>query len=71
MKLKIEVDIFDAGCLPGLLRDRIAEVERRLLPRDPTIPSEVRWSLGTYLSQLNECLRAVEAARQRIRDTAE
>jgi hypothetical protein len=68
VKLSIEVDVFDAGCLPGLLRSKIAEVERRLQPRDPTMPNETRWEAEAYLSQLNECLRAVEAARQRVRE---
>jgi hypothetical protein len=69
MKLIVEFDIFDAGCLPDLLRSRIADVKRRLEPRDPTMPNDVRLNAEVYLSQLNECLRALEAARQRIRIT--
>jgi hypothetical protein len=62
MKISIEVTLFDAGCLPGLLGKEIAAVLRQQRINE-NLTTEQAQDLEIYRSQLSNCLTAVQVAR--------
>jgi len=61
-KVRVAFDVYDIGCLPGLLEQEIGKVGLR--ERAATKGSNEKMLLGAYLSQLIGCWAAVDEARK-------
>jgi hypothetical protein len=62
--IAISLGVFDAGCLPLLLEQRIGDVERHIRINRDLFDNGTMDMQQKYLGQLQGCLKAVEAARK-------
>jgi hypothetical protein len=61
--IRIEVSLWDSGCLPELLRKEIAAVERYLRAIGDQLSASDLAGKSAYRDQLVNCARAVAKAR--------
>jgi hypothetical protein len=64
-KITIIFDIFDSGCLAGVLERQLYEVERHQRIAGHTYTPEGQQDVEALKQQLRGCISAVEAARAR------
>jgi hypothetical protein len=65
-QITIKVSVWDAGCLPGVLRRRIEDVERQVRVNGGQHTAEQAKPISDFLGQMRSCLAAVETARADI-----
>lgn len=62
-KLTITFNIYDAGCLPGVLEHRLREAQRQKTASGDRLSPEQAAMIDAFISQMANCLVAVNAAR--------
>lgn len=62
-KLTITFNVYDAGCLPGVLEHRLREAQRQKQASGDRLSPEQAEMIDAFISQMANCLAAVNAAR--------
>ena len=65
-KFRVTLDVYDAGCLPTVLREKIEEVKKFKSATAAQTSAEMAGVMDEFVVQLTNCLAAVERARKRV-----
>jgi len=65
-RITIRLNLWDFGCLPGLLQKEIAATETHARVAGSRYTEEEAKMVGGYLDQLRGCIAAVNATRTTI-----
>jgi len=63
-KLTITFNVYDAGCLPGVLEHRLREAQRQKAASAGRLLPEQSEMIDAFISQMSNCLAAVNEARR-------